>query len=189
MTSPARPQGLGEQRGLAATFRIFCRITVATPIANPANLFMAIRRLWPDNIEWAIMKLKLLALAAVAASLSACATTGGSMGDPISSAWVGKSAGKFFAAYGPPLADDGTGSVFTWKGGYKRVRGEYKSCSATIAVSGDYNIRSITITSDRQGEFSPSYCRELLAPGSVKPTAAPAPAKVSAKTAKMEKKS
>lgn len=95
------------------------------------------------------------------------------MGDPISSAWVGRSAGKFFAAYGPPLADDGTGSVFTWKGGYKRVRGDLKACSATIAVTGDYNIRSITITGDRQGEFSPSYCQELLAPTSVKPTPAP----------------
>ncbi|HWU61115.1 MAG TPA: hypothetical protein VN112_03750 [Ensifer sp.] len=132
------------------------------------------------------MKLKFLGMAAVAASLSACATTGG-MGDPISSAWVGKSAGKFFAAYGPPLNDDGTGSVFTWKGGYKRVRGEYKSCSATIAVNGDYNIRSITITGDRQGEISPSYCRELLAPGSVKPT--PAPVKSAAKTVKPAKKS
>ena len=174
---------------MAATFLIFCRITVATPIANLANLFLAIRRLWPDNIEWAIMKLKFLALAAVAASLSACATTGGSLGDPISSAWVGKSAGKFFAAYGPPLNDDGTGSVFTWKGGYKRVRGEYKSCSATIAVNGDYNIRSITITGDRQGEISPSYCRELLAPGSVKPTPAPVSAKTAAKTVKVAKKS
>lgn len=184
---PAHPQHEVEERGLVATFRIFCRITVATPVANLANLFTAIRRLWPDNIEWAIMKLKLLALAAAAASLSACTTTGG-MGDPISSAWVGKSAGKFFAAYGPPLNDDGTGSVFTWKGGYKRVRGEYKSCSATITVNGDYNIRSITITGDRQGEISPSYCRELLAPGSVKPTPAPV-AKTAAKTAKADKKS
>jgi hypothetical protein len=128
------------------------------------------------------MKLKFLGLAAVAASLSACATTG-SMGDPISAAWVGKSAGKFFAAYNPPLNDDGTGSVFTWKGGYKRVRGEMKSCSATIAVSSDYTIRSITITGDRQGEFSPSYCRELLAPGSVKPTPAPQAAAKPAKKA------
>ncbi len=129
------------------------------------------------------MKLKFLCLAAVAASLSACATTGGvgSMSDPIAAAWVGKSAGKFFAAYGPPLADDGTGSVFTWKGGYKRVRGEYKSCSATIAVTSDYTIRSITITGDRKGEFSPSYCRELLAPASVVKTAPPA-AKAAAKT-------
>lgn len=133
------------------------------------------------------MKLKFLCLAAVAASLSACATTGGagggfgSMADPISSAWVGKSAGKFFAAYGPPLADDGTGSVFTWKGGYKRVRGEYKSCSATIAVTSDYTIRSITITGDRKGEISPSYCRELLAPGSVKPTPAATAPKTAAK--------
>ncbi len=136
------------------------------------------------------MKFKFLALAAVAASLSACATTGGSLGDPIASAWVGKSAGKFFAAYGPPLADDGSGAVFTWKGGYKRVRGDLKSCSATIAVSGDYVIRSITITGDRQGEFSPSYCRELLAPASVVKTApAAAPAKAAAKGPKPTKKS
>ena len=112
------------------------------------------------------MKLKVMLIAALGAGLAACATTSA---DPISSAWVGRSAGKFFAAYGPPLSDDGTGSVFVWKGGYKRVRGELKSCSASIAVTGDYNIRSITITGDRKGEISPSYCRELLAPNSVKP--------------------
>lgn len=112
------------------------------------------------------MKLKVILIAALGAGLTACATTSA---DPISSAWVGRSAGKFFAAYGPPLADDGTGSVFVWKGGYKKVRGELKSCSASIAVSRDYNIRSITITGDRKGEVGPSYCRELLAPNSVKP--------------------
>lgn len=122
------------------------------------------------------MKLKVMLIAALGAGLAACATTSG---DPISSAWVGRSAGKFFAAYGPPLSDDGTGSVFVWKGGYKRVRGELKSCSASIGVTGDYKIRSITITGDRKGEISPSYCRELLAPNSVKPqpTAADAKAK------------
>lgn len=129
------------------------------------------------------MKLKFMLIAGLAASLSACATTGGGV-DPISSAWVGKSAGKFFAAYGPPLSDDGTGSVFIWKGGYKRVRGNLKSCSASVAVTNDYKIRSITITGDRQGEYSPSYCRELLAPDSVKPTPAPAKTVRAAKTAK-----
>ena len=120
------------------------------------------------------MKLKFLAIAGLAAAVSGCATTG----DPIAAAWHGKSAGKFFAKYGPPLADDGTGSVFTWKGGYKRVGGSLKSCSASIAVDGDYNIRSLTVTSDRPGETSPSYCRELLAPESIKPAdqaAKPAP--------------
>lgn len=132
----------------------------------------------PVNLNGQNMKLKVILLAAVASTLSACATTSG--GDPISAAWVGRSAGKFFAAYGPPLSDDGTGSVFVWKGGYKRVRGDLKSCSASIAVTSDYTIRSITITSDRRGEFSPSYCHELLAPDSVKPT--PQPAKVAKKS-------
>jgi hypothetical protein len=133
--------------------------------------------------EWAKMKLKFMLIAGLASSLTACATTGGGIGaDPISSAWVGRSAGKFFAAYGPPLSDDGTGSVFVWKGGYKRVHGDLKSCSASIAVTGDYNIRSITITGDRKGEISPSYCRELLAPDSVKATPAPVKPAKAAKT-------
>lgn len=110
------------------------------------------------------MKLRLFAIAGLAAAVSACTTTS----DPIGATWNGKSAGAFFAKYGPPLSDDGTGSVFTWKGGYKRVGGQYKSCSATVAVNGNYDIRNITITGDRPGENSPSYCRELLAPDTVK---------------------
>ena len=111
------------------------------------------------------MKLRLMLIAGFAAALSACATTS----DPINAAWSGKSAGTFFAKFGPPLADDGSGSVFAWKGGYKRVGGDMKSCSASVSVTDDYNIRSINVTGDRKGEHSVSYCRELLAPDSVKP--------------------
>lgn len=111
------------------------------------------------------MKLRLFALAGLAATVSACTTVSS---DPIGSTWNGKPAGTFFAKYGPPLSDDGTGSVFVWKGGYKRVGGQYKSCSATVAVDGSYHIRDLKITGDRQGEHSPSYCRELLAPDTIK---------------------
>ena len=121
------------------------------------------------------MKLRLFALAGLAATVSACSTIGSIAVDPIGAAWNGKPAGTFFAKYGPPLSDDGTGSVFVWKGGYKRVGGQYKSCSATVAVDGSYHIREVKITGDRQGEHSPSYCRELLAPDSVKVEAPKAP--------------
>jgi hypothetical protein len=114
------------------------------------------------------MKLKIISIFALAVTISSCATTSS---DPIAGAWIGKSAGVFFANFGPPVGDDGTGSVYAWKGGYKRVGGQLKSCSATVAVDSTYHIRALTITSDRPGEFSPSYCRELLAPNSVKPMA------------------
>lgn len=102
-------------------------------------------------------------------ALSGCTTVGIS-DNPISKRWVGRSAGEFFARYSPPLSDvdAGSGTVYNWRGGYKRIKQENGrsasvSCSAKITVSDSYVIRDITITSDRPGATGPSYCEELLA--------------------------
>ncbi|MDP9835631.1 hypothetical protein J2T09_000372 [Neorhizobium huautlense] len=117
------------------------------------------------------MNTRLAALAAVAVALSACTTASPLQLDPISARWVGQSAGKFFAAYGPQYSDVASGSstVYNWRGGYKRIKMENGksasvSCAATLTVSSDYNIRSIRIVADRPGSKGPSYCQELLAP-------------------------
>ncbi|KRB50012.1 hypothetical protein ASE04_15615 [Rhizobium sp. Root708] len=132
------------------------------------------------------MKLRTFAAAGLAIALAGC-TTIPTAADPISSRWVGQSAGKFFAAFGPPLsdADNGSGNVYTWKGGYKTVkvpakyaeaadgkrgkqisaaRTTYLRCQAEIVTSADYTIRSIRVSGDVPGANGPSYCAEFLAP-------------------------
>jgi hypothetical protein len=133
-----------------------------------------------------MMKLRTFAAAGLAIALAGC-TTIPTAADPISSRWVGQSAGKFFAAFGPPLtdADNGSGNVYTWKGGYKTVavpakysegadgkRGKqtsparklYLRCQAEITTNSDYTIRTIRISGDVPGVNGPSYCAEFLAP-------------------------
>ncbi|NLS02675.1 hypothetical protein HGP14_04720 [Rhizobium sp. P32RR-XVIII] len=132
------------------------------------------------------MTLRTIAAAGLAIALAGC-TTIPSASDPISARWVGQSAGKFFAAYGPPIADteDGSATVYTWKGGYKTVRvpakyedGEngkrgrqvsaartlYLRCQAQVTTDSSYTIRSIRTMGDIPGENSKSYCGEFLAP-------------------------
>ncbi|MDM9626722.1 hypothetical protein QTL95_12500 [Rhizobium sp. S152] len=132
------------------------------------------------------MKLRTFAAAGLAIALAGC-TTIPTAADPISSRWVGQSAGKFFAAYGPPIndVDNGSGVSYTWKGGYKTVRvpakyaegadgkrGKqispartlYLRCQAEITTSSDYTIRSIRVSGDIPGVNGPSYCAEFLAP-------------------------
>ncbi|WP_283195149.1 hypothetical protein [Rhizobium sp. AN80A] len=132
------------------------------------------------------MKLRTFAAAGLAIALAGC-TTIPTAADPISSRWVGQSAGKFFAAYGPPLtdADTGSGNVYTWKGGYKTVnvpakyadgtegkrgkqiapaRKQYLRCQVEITTNADYTIRTIRVSGDIPGVNGPSYCAEFLAP-------------------------
>ncbi len=103
------------------------------------------------------MRQAILVSIGMAMALASCSTAG----DPISKAWVGKSAGKFFANYGPPMGEAGP-SAYRWKGGYKTVNGSLKSCAGVVSVDGKYNIRAIKITGDRKGENGGSYCEELL---------------------------
>jgi hypothetical protein len=120
------------------------------------------------------MKLRTISAAGLMLALAGCNTISmPSMpkSDPISQRWVGQSAGRFFATFGPPISDhdDGGGRVYTWRGGYKSVKlaagGRVRlSCKADITTSSDYVIRSIRITGDMPSGTSGSYCTELLAP-------------------------
>ena len=67
------------------------------------------------------MKFRLAILAVSAAFVSAC-TTASVASNPLEKRWNGKSAGVFFAAYGPPVSDNGSaGSAtqYTWRGGFR----------------------------------------------------------------------
>ncbi|WP_337266338.1 hypothetical protein [Oryzifoliimicrobium ureilyticus] len=132
------------------------------------------------------MKLRIAAAAGLAVSLASCTSLPSSPStNPISARWVGQSAGKFFAAYGPPIADAERGdmTVYTWRGGYKTVRvpvakedgGKAKGktaatrklslkCQAEITTGADYVIRNIKVMGDVPGVNGPSYCAEFLAP-------------------------
>lgn len=124
--------------------------------------------------------------AALAIALAGC-TTIPTPGDPIEARWVGQSAGKFFAAYGPPLSDrdEGSSTIYSWKGGYKTVRvpakyaegadgkrgkqiaparSLYLRCQAEITTNSDYTIRDIRTVNDIPGVNGSSYCAEFLAP-------------------------
>lgn len=132
-----------------------------------------------------IMNFRILTLGGLMLALAGCTTTGGIAGNPLEARWNGKSAGTFFAAYGPPISDveSGSSTVFTWRGGYKTVRvpakheeGQkgkkgkriapaktvYLRCEARITVGQDYTIRSIQAIADRPGVNGPSYCAEFL---------------------------
>jgi hypothetical protein len=128
------------------------------------------------------MKLRTISAAGLMLALAGCNTISmPSMptSDPVSAKWVGQSAGRFFATFGPPISDhdDGGGRVYNWRGGYKTVKlagdtakgkaagGHLRlSCKADITTSSDYVIRSIRITGDMPSGTSGSYCTELLAP-------------------------
>ena len=125
-----------------------------------------------------------LLFSGLALALAGCSTTASLSTDPLSSRWVGTEAGKFFAAYGPPAADEGGGSstTYLWRGGYKtrtvpaqysgsgkgrklvsRARTEYLSCKVRLTVNASYSITAITPINDRPGlNGGPSWCAEFL---------------------------
>lgn len=132
------------------------------------------------------MNIRMIMLGSLAIALAGCTTTGGAPRNAVESAWNGKSAGIFFAQFGPPASDTGEGGMteYTWKGGYKTVRvpakyaeGEkgkkgkrlsaaqtrYLSCTVKLSVDESYTIRKITTVADRPGLEGPSYCAEFLA--------------------------
>jgi hypothetical protein len=128
------------------------------------------------------MKLRTISAAGLMLALAGCNTIpmpSMPTSNPVSARWVGQSAGRFFASYGPPISDhdDGGGRVYNWRGGYKSVKlagdaakgkaagGHLRlSCKADITTSSDYVIRSIHIIGDMPSGTSGSYCTELLAP-------------------------
>lgn len=106
------------------------------------------------------MNFRMTTLTGLALVLSACTSVGPVATDPVSARWVGKSAGEFFAAYGPPLTDIETGgtTLYTWRGGFRGPR----VCAVELTVSADYRIRKIRATRDHPGKNGPSHCAEVL---------------------------
>jgi hypothetical protein len=107
------------------------------------------------------MRFRLAVLSALAVVLSAC-TTASVPSNPLQERWNGKSAGEFFAAYGPPNSDragPGGTTVNTWRGGFTGGR----SCSVELTVNKDYTIRTIRAVSDRiDPNGGPSHCEKTL---------------------------
>jgi len=111
------------------------------------------------------MNIRMITAAGLLLALAGCSTTTTTTTaalpllakNPVQDRWQGQSAGRFFAAYGPPISDrDESGNrVYTWRGGYKNV---------TIVTNQSYEIRSVRILGDQPGVNGPSYCAELLAP-------------------------
>lgn len=132
------------------------------------------------------MNFRMMMTAGLMLALAGCTTTAALptiTSNPVSDRWEGQSAGRFFAAFGPPIADrdEGGNRVYTWRGGYKTVtvgakdadgakkgkaggRKRFLSCKADIVTSDSYVIRSIHILADQPGVNGSSYCAELLAP-------------------------
>ncbi|OCW58214.1 hypothetical protein [Hoeflea olei] len=107
------------------------------------------------------MRLRLALLALSAAFVSACTTTTVAT-NPLQARWNGKSAGAFFAAYGPPISDReaaGGGAVYTWRGGFSGGR----SCLVELSVNKGYMITSIRALNDRvDPKGGPSHCEKTL---------------------------
>jgi hypothetical protein len=129
------------------------------------------------------MNIRMFSAAGLIMTLAGCTTVSIPImkANPVEAYWSGRSAGKFFAAFGPPISDhdDGGGRVYNWRGGYKKARIDGQaadgtpakgartvnlSCRADITTSSDYVIRSIHIIGDMPGTTGPSYCTELLVP-------------------------
>ena len=130
------------------------------------------------------MNFRSILIAGMALTLAGCTTTAGLSGDPLSARWVGTEAGKFFAAYGPPVSDEVSGSTTTyvWRGGYKtrrtpaqyegegkskkliaRAKTEYLACQVRLKVGEDYMIRTITKVVDKAGaKDGPTWCEQVL---------------------------
>ena len=106
------------------------------------------------------MKFRLAILAVSAAMLSAC-TTASMPTNPLQARWNGKSAGVFFAAYGPPISDNG-GTQYISRGGYSRG----KRCVVELSVNKDYSIKSIRAVTDHiDPKGGPSHCEKTLDAG------------------------
>ncbi|MDL2401025.1 hypothetical protein [Rhizobium mayense] len=126
------------------------------------------------------MNIRMITAAGLLLALAGCTTTTVALptiaSNPVQDRWEGQSAGRFFASFGPPIADrdEGGNRVYTWRGGYKTVtvtnkNGEkkgklYLSCKADIVTNQSYVIRAVHILNDQPGVNGSSYCAELLAP-------------------------
>lgn len=154
--------------------QVYCRDNSNSPApGSPASSRESLSR----------MKFRTMLLSALGLALAGCSTVSLS-NDPLSSRWVDQEAGKFFAAYGPPISDEegASSTTYVWRGGYKTTRvpaqysGEgkdrklvskprtvYLVCQVKLVVGGDYRIRSIAAMSDRPDpDGGASWCERTL---------------------------
>ncbi|MCY0095048.1 hypothetical protein [Hoeflea ulvae] len=107
------------------------------------------------------MKFRLALLAVAAAGLTAC-TSASIPSNPLEARWNGKSAGVFFAAFGPPVSDRagaGGTTFYNWRGGFGRGR----PCTVELTVSKAYTITAIRAVSDRiDPKGGPTHCEKTL---------------------------
>jgi hypothetical protein len=129
------------------------------------------------------MKFAPMLMTTLGLALAGCSTVSVS-NDPLSARWAGQEAGKFFAAYGPPVSDEegASSTTYVWRGGYKtaripaqysgegkgrklvaRARTAYLVCQVKLIVGDDYRIRSITKMVDRPDpDGGASWCERTL---------------------------
>ncbi|QRM56844.1 hypothetical protein [Sinorhizobium sp. BG8] len=108
------------------------------------------------------MYLRNAILAGLALAITGCTTTPTIPTNPLQARWGGKSAGTFFAAYGPPLSDtsasDGS-TLYSWRGGYTKRR----ACQVELTVASDYSIRKIrTVVDHPDPKGGPTHCEKVL---------------------------
>lgn len=124
------------------------------------------------------MIIRVLTVAGLTLALSTSSVLAGSK---LSSRWVGKEAGTFFAAYGPPTGDMEQGSkmVYSWRGGYSsrkvaavknakgktiaRARTDHLVCAVKLTVDNKYRIAKIETLVDKPSlNGGPTWCEQYL---------------------------
>lgn len=107
------------------------------------------------------MKSRIAILAGVALALAGC-TTATVASNPLQARWNGKTAGSFFAAYGPPISDtasSGGTTLYKWRGGFAKG----KSCTVELSVNEAYKINNIRAVADRvDPKGGPTHCEKVL---------------------------
>lgn len=109
------------------------------------------------------MNFRFALLAGLALAVTGCTSVAPTVATtPLESRWIGRTAGEFFAAYGPPVNDiagsDGT-TLYTWRGGFMNRR----ACQVELGVNADYKIRKIRPVVDRKDpNGGPSHCEKVL---------------------------
>ena len=107
------------------------------------------------------MNSRIALLAGLALALAGC-TTATIASNPLQARWNGKTAGSFFAAYGPPLSDtagSGGTTLYKWRGGFMNR----KSCSVELGVNDSYRITNIRAIGDRiDPKGGPTHCEKVL---------------------------
>ncbi|MGQ3211472.1 hypothetical protein [Shinella sp.] len=107
------------------------------------------------------MNSRIAILAGLTLALAGC-TTVTIASNPLQARWNGKTAGSFFAAYGPPISDiagSGGTTLYKWRGGFSKGR----SCTVELTVNEAYKIDTIRAIGDRvDPNGGPTHCEKVL---------------------------